>query len=180
MITELISSCNFYLYCIHYDLYAEMWKPRNFWYTFAFSGKKINNGLRRIIFLPFCNVYCFPKIKSKRTRATTVSSVVFLSDLVAVSSKERDFGVSGGILSTRVRKQKCWFSSVSTACEVNFKSSRWHCWFWSCIISEEQSTGSESTANFFSYFWGKRMMPSFWCCCLWDKQLTSLERSVVW
>lgn len=53
-----------------------------------FQGEKTNNVLRKIIFSHCCNVHCFPKMKYKRKRATILSSVVLMSDLVAVFSKE--------------------------------------------------------------------------------------------
>lgn len=53
-----------------------------------------------MLFLHCWNVHCFPKIKSKRKRVTMLSSVVLLSDLMAASSKQKEFGVSGGIHNT--------------------------------------------------------------------------------
>lgn len=165
-----------------------MWKPRNFWYTSAFSGKKTNNLLRRMLFLHCWNVHCFPKIKSKRKRVTMLSSVVLLSDLMAASSKQKEFDVSGGIRNTRKKEAmlvfKCKYCvwsqfqnvtgdivdfdpvlSAGNKIQVLYLLPKIVCKFFSAVSE------------------GKELI--FWCswnCGLWNifKHLTSLERSIVW
>lgn len=187
MITELISPCNF-IFTVY--IMTCMLKCENLEISGALLHfqEKTNNVLRRMIFLHCCNVHCFPKIKSKRKWDTIFSSVVLLSDLVAVSSKQRVWCFRGnpqhkseeGAMLVFRCKYCVWCQFQNVTGDVDFDP----------VLSVGNKIQvldllPKIICKLFSAASEGKKKWSFWCsrnCGLWNnlQHLKSLERSIVW